>query len=271
MKKPYCSNPIIVDIQSQYEKLRRAGKSRSAAICAIKQSYALELQDDDDKLTVLIGLVFSLCKKRELTIDIANETRREIRCAYLRFPPDDVENKRLAELEIFLSDKSLYGDETLYRYRATYIPGWKKGDLFSHTIVNPKAESVGILGWSILLYKADDYVDEDGKHRQIVYVAVCPPNKTPASDLELQKIGFIPMMRRGEKQEYQAQIILKSKKDELSYDLTRIGCFPNITQPVDQAAVNPLTAMPLFGRLKKDDPWPGFEDQVCRLYKKFRK
>ena len=58
-------SPIIDDVQTQYVKHRRTGKSRTTAIELIHEEYIHELQDVDDSLAVLIGLSLALCKKKE--------------------------------------------------------------------------------------------------------------------------------------------------------------------------------------------------------------
>ena len=81
------------------------------------------------------------------------------------------------------------------------------------------------------------------------------------------------MMQLGDKFEYLVQIVIKSKRTENSYELTKIGCYPYF-EPVtadDYRKENPLTAMPFFGKLKRTGNRPAYEDSVCRLYRKFSK
>ena len=63
---------IIKDIEKQYIKYRKLGRTRAEAIELIRQEYARELQDADDRLAVLIRLSLALCKKKELIESIRN-------------------------------------------------------------------------------------------------------------------------------------------------------------------------------------------------------
>lgn len=261
-------SPIVGDIQKQYVGYRTAGKSRNDAIAAIKENYAEELQDEDDRIAVMIGLVFSLCKKKELTKEIAVETFCMIRHAHKMMAFNHVESSYLLKVERLLGDESMYGGEAAYRRRVSYVPHWEVGDTFSHKLIHPKAEALGICGWSILLYKVGECEDELQQLRQLMYVSLCPPGKEPISGSQLQSLGFLRMMRHGEKWDYLAQIMIKSKRDELSYGLFKIGNFQDVVFPADRTDENPLVAMPLFG-CKRGDLYPDYEDQICRLYKKF--
>lgn len=262
-------SPIIDDIQKQYTKYRKTGKTRATAVELIREKYPQELQDEDDRLAVLIGLSLSLCKKGELIEPVATETLSEIQRIKQKNVLDDATNTYLAEVERCLKEKAVYGKEALYKRISTYVPNWKIGDAFFHTLTYPTAESLGIKGWLILLYKVGEYVDEFEAYHQLMFVSLCPPEKIPSCQNDLQELGFLRMMCAGNKSEYLAQITIRSQKDENAYGLTKIGCYPNISAPDDYGKENPLTAMPLLGRLRKSDLWPGYEDQICRLYKKY--
>lgn len=269
MKNPSFLNPIAGDVQREYVKYRRAGKSRAAAIEQIFENYTNELEDEDDRLAVLIGLSLALCKKNEFVEALAVQTRNEIRRAYQNAADDDKMTAYLNELDRYLANESLLGDEALYKQTSKYVPEWEIGDLFCHTLTYPAAEALGIMGWSILLYKVGEHVDEFEEHLQLMYVSLCPPDQLPSCENDMEKLVFLRMMQLGERSEYLAQITIKSRRTEKSYGLTKIGCYPKIVYPKNCVEENPLTAMPLFGYFRKSDQWPGFEDQICRLYRKF--
>ena len=71
-------NPLIVDIREEYINYRKSGKGRAETLELIRNEYGGELQDDDDRLAVLIGLSLGLCNKKEFIEDIAVETINEI-------------------------------------------------------------------------------------------------------------------------------------------------------------------------------------------------
>ena len=263
--KQIAFNPIIDSIHNQYIKYRKMGKSRNETIEFIRDKYIHEMQDPEDRIAVLIGLFLSLCKKKELVDSIAMETLAEIQHIKSKKQFHDA---FLIEIEKRLHDKTMYGEEASYTQTSTYIPDWKIGDIFSHELTFPTSEELGIKGWFILFYKVGEYVDEFDIHHQLVFVSLCPPNNIPSCEQEFQELEFMQMICMGDKAEYLAQIAIKTKKDEEALALSKIGCFYNMTLPDNYIEGNPLTAMPLFGKVGRSNPWPGYEDQVCRLYKK---
>lgn len=260
-------------VESQYQKYRKHGKSRDIALELIYQEHKYALCDDDDRFAILAGLVLALCKKRELLESIAKETFAEIQLIKKNYAEDSANYKYSIQIEKMLKDIEMYGSEAPYKQTSIYRPDWMIGDTFSHTLTYPTAEELGIKGWIVLLHKVGDYVDGDGVPRQLMCVSLCPPDRIPSCYEELQNLGFLPMMYFGERAEYLAQIVLKSKRQENAYNLTKIGCFKKTGDSLLETFKNenPLTVMPLLGRLKKDDPWPAYEDQICRLYKKYRR
>lgn len=264
-------NPMIEEVKKQYVKHRKMGKTRDEAIELIRVEYAYELQDADDRCAVLIGLSLALCKKKELIESIAMETLDEIRNVRRESVQDKENDIDYVEVERCLEDRNVYGNEAFYKRTSIYVPDWKNGDTFSHELTYPESESLGVRGWFILLYKVGEYVDKFEVHHQLVYVSLCPPDKVPSCNKDFEKLSFLRMMCMGDKAEYLAQITIKSKKAEESYGLSKVGRFPNVLLPGDYVEENPLTAMPLFGRVRRDDLWPGYEDQICRLYKKYGK
>ena len=130
-------NPLIVDIREEYINYRKSGKGRAEVLELIRNEYSGELQDDDDRLAVLIGLSLGLCNKNELIEDIAVETLNEIARAKCENEEIATNKKILADLakvETCLKDKSVYGDEAKYRKVRKYVPDWQVGDVFSHVM-----------------------------------------------------------------------------------------------------------------------------------------
>ena len=260
---------LIEEIQQQYVSCRRRGCTRDEAITLIREEYECELNDDDDRIAVLIGLALALCKRKELLQTIADETLAEIQTLKQQY----VDDSYLTKIEKKLADVDLYGDEATYKRGSIYKPDWVIGDTFSHVLTHPLAEEIGIMGWHILFYKVGEHIDRQDACRQLMCVSLCPPDKIPTCYEELKNLGFLPMMQLGERFEYLAQIKIKSKRTENTYEFTKIGCFPNDNDAFIERCKeeNPLTTMPFFGRLKANDLRPFYEEHVCRLYKKFRK
>lgn len=254
---------LVNNVREDYKSYRRSGKNRIDAIGALKTKYDAELKDDDEAAFVMSGIVRALCEKKELTEEIAEEM-----LAYINKNAIDKAPVHFQTIRQMLYSPKMYGKEATYRRKIPYIPNWEKGDLFAHTMTHPAASKVGIEGWIILFYKVGEYIDENHLHRQLMLVSICPPGKEPTSSLELQNLGFLRMMCHGKKWDYLVQIVLKNKKDEFSYGLTKIANFTDVAYPSDGVDENPLLSMPMFGLIKKGEAHPHYEEHICRLYRK---
>jgi len=288
---------MSMDVRTQYVKCRQHGYSREEAIALIRDDYDFELQDTDDRIAVLIGLVQGLSKKNELLKNIADETRAEIQLIIQNDLTDKLTYPYLSKIEKKLNDTKLYGDEAPYKQVTIYRPDWNIGDVFSHPITCPKAEKLRIMGWFILLYKIGEYFDGYDEYRQLMCISICPPDEIPTCYDDLKKLGFLPVRQYGEgaaylaqlsftskaedlaqisftsKTEYLAQISFTSKRDENSYELTKIGNYDNGNDPLIEniKKEKPLVSAPLFGKLKRGDLYPDYEGQVCDYYKSYLK
>lgn len=260
-------DPYAYNIRLSYQAYRTNGESRSSAIDRIREEYSGELQDSDDRVAVLMAIAQALCRKKELTSELAEETLSAIGEYRACQKMDTYTKKYLARIEAKLTDLAMIGPEAHYPKRRQYIPDWQTGDLFSHTLTHPQSEKLGIHGWIILFYKVGEFSDRKGKLRQLMFITLCPPGKEPTTDRELEQLGFLRMMPAGCGYDYFVQIVPKSKKDEQGYGLTRIGNFMNVTAPTDWAKENPLVSMPMFAYLRKDDLYPSYENHICLLYK----
>lgn len=257
----------VNEVQKEYTNLRASGKNRATAISMLKTGYSKEMQDEEDYAAIIIGLFLALCKKKELTKEIAEAARAVVFDVRSRQNTIEPLARHIVKVEPLLNDASLLGDEATYKRRVPYVPNWKIGDTFSHTIMCDHAKKLGIEGWQVLFYKAGEFVDESCKHRQLMYVLLCPPGAEPGDNVQFENLEFLRMMKHDGKWDYLTQITIKNKKDEMLYGLQKIGNFPNIQYPADRTEEDPLTAMPMFGCLKKTDFYPFYEEQICRIYK----
>ncbi len=252
---------LVEEVQKRYLDYRFSGESHARAVEQLKCEYASALLDPDDAPNVAAGITLALCRKHELTDDLAAELRSRLACA------SDAKTQSIFEL---LSDPHMYGEEAGYKRRKTFFPEWKTGDLFSHVLTHPSAEKLGFLNWVILFCKAGEYAEPNLPRRHLMYVTLCPPEKIPRTADELQKLNFLRMMCHGDVWDYWGQITIKSRKELRGYELTWRGNFSGILPPQDQAKEDPLVAMPLFGSTKRDPQRPGYEEQICRLIRSYR-
>ena len=216
-------NPLSFDIQNRYTYHRSMKKSRSEAIAALKMEFAEELSDEESKMLFMCALVSTLCKKKELTSEVAAETQDIIHKQLSESTVEVSLLNYLSHINQMIFNKSMYGEEAKFGKRTKYHNDWMIGDLFAHTMNNPHAESIGINGWTILFYKTGEYLDECDNTNQLMYVTLCPPGKEPTSLIELQKLGFLRLMCHDQKWDYLVQIKMTSKKVEQSFQLKKIG------------------------------------------------
>lgn len=267
MENIYNIFPILHDLVNTYRIYRRCGDTRDEAVAHLRMEYGQELADCDDGPILRVGLALALCQKNELTQSILEEAQEAVG-KLLAKQWGSRTLSAIRELESYINDAQRLGDEAKYRIQKPYIPQWEVGDTFTHTLTHYMAKYVGVYGWNVIFRKVGEYVNNEQQHQQLVYVTLCPPEQMPHTAEELRKLGFLRMMPHdGGKWDYLAQISFRSKKDEASYELTKIGTFPDVGFPEDRTIENPLVAMPLFGKLKRDSQFLSYESTVCRIYK----
>jgi len=258
---------IIQDVQWYYRGYRIKGEDRATAIAMIREDFENELEDDDDRIAVLIGLSFALCKRKELIKSIADETLREIDTIRKTYDLTKSDLKYFDKTEARLRDETNYGEEAVYKKKANYVPDWVKGDTFYHVLSGPLAEKRGIRGWYVIFHKVGEYEDHFGQVHQLMCLTVCPPEKVPTSGKELQKLGFYPS-QQGSNPKYLFQLNVKSKRAENAYQLTKLGCFSDVVIPESCSGENQKTCYPLFEFKRKGEDWPVYEEDIYMLFKK---
>lgn len=265
MKKWYI-NPIVNEICEEYAAMRSSGKSRSAALKELRASYNCELEDSEDILYVQVAMALALCRNHELTEAIAKAGIMAIKKLSAARPN---EKDALDAISEMIADKESYGGKKPIRQAKRFSPKWSVGDTFAHLMKSDLSESCGLKDWYILMRKVSDYIDNKGKEVQVVVLSLCPHDKLPTSDENINSLGCLKMMSRGNgKSEYFAQILITKKDSEASFDIRKIGCFPDIKLPADQVEADVLTAMPLFN-IKSPDGCMHYEMIACKAFKNF--
>ena len=214
MRIPLQISSLVEDVIDQYVIYRKNGDSRDIAISKIKDLFQEELADTDNAALVYIGLVLTLCKKKELTKEIAAEATISIQNAIKLFE----ENRKISSYMRFvltmLNKPEVYGIEARYSTRHTYIPDWQIGDLFIHPLVSPQAKKVGILGDLVLMYKVGEYWNNPMRLYQLMWVSVCKQDRIPTTQEQLEEVHWLRMLPEEKGWSYSAQIFIKNKQDE---------------------------------------------------------
>lgn len=269
-KRLFDLYPMINEVIDDYRLLRQNGKDREVAISQIKNDHLLELSDIDDAFAIKIGLAIALCKKDELTVNIRDDALNLLKNRLNSEILDPALASSFKMIEQTLLDPQRIGNASHYPVKKMYTPDWKIGDTFCHQLIHLPNRFLSYQGWYIIFRKVGEYEDRELRRCQLVYATLCPSSQLPTTTEELDKLGLIRMMPAPNgKWRYQCQIILKSKKDELFWNLNKIGSFPQAKQPDDGEVENPYLAMPLFGKLRKTDTIPIFEESICRAYQKY--
>lgn len=255
------------DVQQEYAEYRRIGKSREEAVKTILGSYSEAMEDEEDAISIITGLILALCGKKELFQEIAGLARSLIN----QFPMDSREKARFEGL---LEDPSKYGPEAVYLARRVYDPGWRDGDAFAHTITCPTAKALGIEGWSVILYKYGTFTDRFRRVKQLMCVSVCPPDQIPRSSQQLNELGFLPMMLhsfgpKGREIQYHVSVSVPNKREEANLALSKIGNFPDVRLPENLEGENLLVSRSFNGFVRKGTEWPFFEEEFCAAYRDY--
>lgn len=259
----YNIYPIIQDICDQYVNLRKKGYGREESILEIKNKHQAELIDNDDGPVIYIAIALALCKKRELTSEVQIDALRAIETLT---PIAQISKKELEKLSHKISQESMLGREAKYNAVKQYLPNWNIGDTFAHKISMPLAKKTGIHGWYILIRKVGVY-ENNHKTFQLAYISLCPPDMLPKTTDELNSLGFLSVMDHDSYNDYMVQLDINRPKDEVLFELTKIGCFPDANEPPNQGPTNPFTAMPL-SYLKSPDSILQYEMIAYMSYKK---
>ena len=266
MRKIYMNFPITHDIVDAYRTYRRNGNTRGDAIAKLRAEYAQELADCDDGPVVRIGLALALCQKRELTSDVLKDAQSSVE----ELLAEDWDKKILTDLHDladYIGNPKWLGTEARYPLRRLYIPQWEIGDTFSHPLTIDMARYLGIGNWYVLFRKDGEYVDKDQRPVQLVYASLCPPDQLPHTSEELHNLGFIRMLPDCGKWDYLGRFTFKSQKDEASYELTKIGNFPDAGHPKSWIEESPWFGRPLFGKIKRDSQHVDYEEDICFAYR----
>jgi len=266
--------PLMGDIIYKYESFRNNGKSNTESLVSIYREYREDMEDDDDGAVIIIAMAIALCGRKEAVDKIIEEAGRSIEYIVSSMEPPERVYIAFDSLKALFSSDDIYvnsGKKTPpVKIRKKYKPDWEIGDTFIHE-VTPSPKNEPFVGQYIIFRKIGEYVDKLGYNVQLVYVSLCSADKIPDSDEALHSLGFVRMMQQSaDKWYYIAQIVLSGKKSEESWELKKIGNFPNAGHPTDAAEEDPVTSMPMIGRInRKNCAKFGYEDFVTFFIKQY--
>ena len=226
-------NPMIHEIEDEYLDLRASGEGRDGAVATLLESYGEELQDPDDGPYVRLAIALALGRRGELTPSVAEPAEEAIRALRSARPELKPELEKAAR--VLRAPKS-FGEEKPFKGKTLFYPDWNVGDTFIRKLRGPSAEESGLAGWYAVIRKIGAYEDISDKLVQLVVVSVCPPDAIPRNEEELRKLGNLKMKEKASgKADYYAKMRIGSSRAEKAFALEKIGCFPGVPLPEDQA------------------------------------
>ena len=102
------------EIQQEYRAYRAMGENRDDAVRHLLRDYEMELEDDDERIAVLIGISLALCKKNEMISSIAKKTLEEMDHIRRQYSLSKADLKYLEKIETMLKSETVYGSEAVY-------------------------------------------------------------------------------------------------------------------------------------------------------------
>ena len=248
--------PITEDVDYEYKMRRQDGKDRAAAVREILEENADYLSTCDDGPQVWIGIAKAMGRKAELTREILEKAESAFDELARAFPE---EQKLLARYKVRICDPNKLGSEARYVKRKAYDPGWRVGDTFTYRLRTEEAKSIGMDGWIVILRKAGDWMDYWHHHNHLFYMSICPPDRVPKTEEELNVLGYLPFQPRYKRNgvmhyEFYWSIYVSGEKQMQRYNLEYLGHFPDVIKPSCEAEYSELRpANPLFPVNKDTD------------------
>lgn len=221
--------PMIQDVKDCYRNSREKGYGREAAIEVVLKEYAIELQDEDDRPQVWIGLAEVTGRRKELTEALLSKAELAFTALETAFPEATV---TLRAKKKTVCDPAKLGPEAKYRKKIIYRPDWKIGDTFLYKIQGDYLKGAGLTGWYIIARKVQEIVLAEDCCLQGMYYSLCPPGKIPSSKEDLERLGYVPLRKVGEASYlFMGKVWVNSKSAEKKTYFQKIGNFPLVSPP----------------------------------------
>ncbi len=225
--------PLISDIISVYESLRRDGQSREEAVKTVLAEFAGEAPDTEDDALTWIGLAMAMAKNKELTADVLDRSNERFDIAVSVFP--DV-RALLGSEKRRLQDPLCSGPEKKYRKINRFRPDWKAGDTFIQQMNGKIPRRFGMEKWYSVIRKSGEFRDRDGYWVQLVYLTVCEPDRIPRTTGDIDALGYIPIYpwQRQGKWEFQAGIRVGSRRQLSGFEFAFVGNYADALPPAQE-------------------------------------
>ncbi len=264
---PESSRLFIQDVQLEYQGLRLRGETREEAVRSLREIFAEPLEDPDDGPCIAVGIALALCKKKELTQDVKDAANAALKLLL----SDDKSNKTWHKYKAHINDPDSMGPEALYRAPKRYSPDWEVGDVLIRKFTCPRAAEVGLQDWFAVFYKVGEYEDVLLWKNQLMYVLLCPPCREEEIIPNIGSLHYFPFMNHGKTADYLVGIEIRNRKSEQPYALKKIGNVVGFAPPANRAGEGLYTPYPLFANIRKDLPWPDYEETICNAYRLLRR
>lgn len=257
--------PFINEVKEEYIELRSEGVNRDQATQQLIQEYADELTKgaDDDGLLFWIGLADGQYARKEITLEVAGQGIKALDLlAESRVPVTALDINRRRERY----SAAPMPERKAGKPRRKFQCNWNVGDTFAYQLSGPEAEEAGLAQKYVLLRKVDACVFGDGRLLPIVTVSIWDSDPLPRTAEEFQRVPLLKICNGGRcdspkwKNEYRAEIVIKSDKQLASMQLQFLGNFQNTPMPDDEIIfTNPGYMTMLMPEC--------FEHEICIFWK----
>lgn len=231
--------PLINEVKEEYIELRSGGASRDQATQQLIQEYADELTmgADDDGLLFWIGLADGQYARKEITLEVAGRGLKALDMlteSCVPVTPLDINRRREHYSAAPMPERKVG------KPRRKFQCNWNVGDVFAYQLSGPEADEAGLARKYVLLRKVDEDDFGDGRLLPIVTVSIWDSDPLPCTAEEFQRVPMLKICNGGRcgspkwKNEYRAEIVIKSDKQLASMQLQFLGNFQNIPMPDDE-------------------------------------
>ena len=224
--------PLILDVKDSYRKYREKDCGREEATEKLREEYANELRDADDRPQVLIGLAEVTGRRKELTEELLRDAEAAFAALEKAFPEA---RAVLRAKKKTVCDPNKCGPEAKYRKKTIYRPYWQLGDTFAYAIMGQELKDAGFEGWYIIARKVREFIHSEDCCEQGMYFSLCPPDRIPTTTKELEALDYVPLLQvRHDEYLFMGKVWVNSRSEEKYTFFRKIGNFPQAAPPTNE-------------------------------------